>query len=194
MTMDSATLTHRRAPPASRPQPEIMAGALRLRPLDRWDLPLIAANAGDRRVAEGARSIPHPFPPEAAEAFLAAALDPAREEDVWAIDGAQSGLPRFLGVISLKELDPGTGRRQSQIGLWVAPAHWHGGIASAAVKALLEANPHDNRTVFAELFQDNPASARVLTNAGFDYIGDAEAFCLARGTTVPTWTYLRRMG
>ena len=32
-----------------------------------------------------------------------------------------------------------------------------------------------------------------LTNAGFEYIGDAEAFSVARGTPVPTWTYLRRL-
>ena len=40
---------------------------------------------------------------------------------------------------------------------------------------------------------DNPASARVLTNTGFEYLGDAEAFSVARGSTVPTWTYLKRL-
>jgi hypothetical protein len=33
----------------------------------------------------------------------------------------------------------------------------------------------------------------VLTNAGFDYIGDAEAFSVARNAKVPTWTYVRKM-
>jgi len=42
------------------------------------------------------------------------------------------------------------------------------------------------------VFQDNPASARVLTNCGFEYIGDAEAFSVARNAKVPTWTYLRK--
>ena len=32
----------------------------------------------------------------------------------------------------------------------------------------------------------------VLTNNGFQYLGDAEAFSVARGATVPTWTYLRK--
>ena len=95
----------------------------------------------------------------------------------------------LLGVISLKHLD----RSQSQIGYWVAPAFWHGGIASAAVKAVLDVNPHANATVFAEVFQDNPVSARLLTHAGFEYIGDAEAWSIARNAAVPTWTYLRRM-
>ena len=42
--------------------------------------------------------------------------------------------------------------------------------AETAVRALLDANPHANCTVFAEVFQDNPVSARILTNAGFEFI------------------------
>ena len=59
---------------------------------------------------------------------------------------------------------------------------------------MLDANPQDAETFFGVVFQDNPASARVLTNAGFEYIGDAESFSVARNATVPTWTYIRKMG
>ena len=51
----------------------------------------------------------------------------------------------------------------------------------------------DHDTMFASVFQDNPASAKVLTNCGFDYIGDAESYSVARGSQVPTWTYLRKL-
>jgi RimJ/RimL family protein N-acetyltransferase len=177
------------APPP--PVAEIGTGRLILRALRPADAPAMAAAAGDRRVAEGTRSIPHPLPPGAEEGFIAAARAPGRDEDVWAIDCTASGGPGLAGIISLKALGGG----QSQIGYWVAPAVWNSGIASEAVRALVAANPHRARTLFAEVFQDNPASARVLTHAGFDYIGDAEARCLARGNvTVPTWTYLRPMG
>jgi RimJ/RimL family protein N-acetyltransferase len=176
-----------RTAPLPLPLPRIAAARLTLRPLAPEDAPALACHASDRRVAEQTRSIPHPLPPGTAEAFVAASLRADRSEDVWAID-AGAGL---VGVISLKPLDRG----QSQIGFWIAPAAWGGGLASEAVRALVAANPHGARTLFAEVFQDNPASARVLTKAGFDYIGDAEAQCLARGgLTVPTWTYLRRMG
>ena len=174
---------------APRFQPVIEAEHLLLRPLRRQDGELLALYAADRRVAEGTRSIPHPLPRGTAEAFIAAALVPDRDEDVWAIDGTPQGSASLLGVVSLKALDRG----QSQIGYWVAPAFWHGGIASAAVKAVLDVNPHANATVFAEVFQDNPVSARMLTHAGFEYIGDAEAWSVARGLAVPTWTYLRKM-
>ncbi|MCC5989409.1 MAG: GNAT family N-acetyltransferase [Pararhodobacter sp.] len=140
--------------------------------------------------AVATRSIPHPLPHGAADDFIEKALAGDRDEDVWAMDGARQGSAALLGIISLKPLDRG----QSQVGYWVAPAFWNTGLASEAVRLLVEANPHGNRTLFAEVFQDNPVSARVLTKAGFEYIGDAEAWCVARNAAVPTWTYLRRMG
>ena len=64
-------------------------------------------------------------------------------------------------------------------------------MASEVTKAIVQHNPMLNKTIFAAVFQDNPASARVLTNCGFDYVGYAEAFCVARQANVATWTYLK---
>jgi len=156
-------------------QPVIETGRFDLRPLRMSDAGLIALNAGDVRVARATSSIPHPYPPGAAEALIARAQAETRNEDIWAIDATR--------------VDAG----QSEIAYWVAPAFWNTGVASATVEALIAANPHDARTIFASVFQDNPASARVLTNCGFRYLGDAETFSVARGATVPTWTYTRKM-
>lgn len=170
-------------------QPVIEADRFVLRPIRRSDAGAIALYAADIRVAANTRSIPHPLPPGSTEAFIARALMDPRDEDVWVMDGSGRGLAEVLGLISLTRM----GKDQSQVGYWVAPAFWNTGFASEAVAALVAANPHRSRTLFAEVFQDNPGSARVLTNCGFDYLGDAETFSLARGTTVPTWTYLRKM-
>lgn len=161
-----------------------------LRPLRASDAGLIGMYTADRRVAAGTRSIPHPLPPGATEAFIARALAPDSDEDVWVLDGTAQGDPEVLGVVSLTRMD----RNQSEIKFWIAPAFWNAGYASEAVAALVAANPHGARTLFAEVFQDNPGSARVLTNTGFEYLGDAEAYSVARGAVVPTWTYLRKMG
>ena len=169
-------------------QAEIAAGRFVLRPLRRSDAGLCGMYAGDRRVAEGTRSIPHPLPPGAVEAFIGRAMAGAGEA-VWAMDGSATGLSELLGVISLKPMDRG----QSEIGYWVAPALWNTGIASEAVRALVAANPLGNRTIFAEVFQDNAGSARVLSHAGFEYLGDAETYSVARAARVPTWTYIRRL-
>jgi RimJ/RimL family protein N-acetyltransferase len=170
-------------------QPVIATDRFVLRPPRPSDAGLLALFAGDRRVAETTRSIPHPLPPGAVEAFIARANAPARTEDVWVLDGSAHGSSEVLGVISLKRMD----RAQSEIAYWVAPALWNTGLASEAVRALVAANPTRDRAYFAEVFQDNPRSARVLTNAGFEYLGDAETFSVARGARVPTWTYIRRL-
>ena len=162
---------------------------LTLRPIRRSDAGPLELFASDERVARMTRDIAHPLPPGSVDAFVARAQAVDRSEDVWVMDGSTSGQGNLLGLISLARLD----REQSEIIYWVVPAFWNSGLASEAVRGLVEANPLDNQTMFASVFQDNPASARVLTNAGFEYLGDAEAFSVSRGVNVPTWTYSKRL-
>ena len=170
-------------------QPEFATERFQLRPLRSSDAGLIAHYTADRRVAEGTRAIPHPLPPGAARQYVARAMSPDRNEDVWAIDASASSLGELLGVVSLTRIEPA----QSELGFWIGPGFWNTGLATEAVEALVAANPNGARTLFAEAFQDNPGSAKVLTNAGFHYLGDAESWSVARNARVPTWTYLRKM-
>jgi RimJ/RimL family protein N-acetyltransferase len=103
--------------------------------------------------------------------------------------GAATSLAKVPGVIPLESTDRG----QAGISCWVAPAFWNAGFASESVAALVQANPQKSRTIFAGVFQDNPGSARVLTNCGFACTGDAESFSVARNARVPTWTYLKKL-
>lgn len=169
-------------------QPAIETERFDLRPVRGSDAGLIELYASDERVAVNTSSIPHPLPPGTTEAFIARARSADRTEDIWAMDATKSDGPELMGLIALERMD----RDQSEIGYWVAPAFWNTGVASAAVEALIAANPQRSKTVFASVFQDNAASARVLTNCGFRYLGDAETFCVARGAKVPTWTYSRK--
>ncbi|MGB3279641.1 MAG: GNAT family N-acetyltransferase [Pseudorhodobacter sp.] len=170
-------------------QRTIAAERIVLRPMRVSDTGLFAMYAGDIRVAEGTSTIPHPLPPGAAEAFVARAMNPSAVERIWVMDGTAIGMPELLGVISLYQMD----RDQAEIGYWVAPAFWNTGYASEAVSALVAANPLNSKAIFAQAFQDNPGSARVLTNCGFSYLGDAECFSVARNARVQTWTYLKKM-
>lgn len=170
-------------------QPVIATERFVLRPLRPSDAGMIAHYTADKRVAEGTRAIPHPLPPGASEGFVARALSADRAEDVWAIDGSANKLAELLGVVSLTRMEDD----QSELGFWIGAGFWNTGFATEAVDALVRANPHNARTLFAEAFQDNPGSARVLTNCGFVYLGDAESWSVARNARVPTWTYLRKM-
>ncbi|RLK10585.1 GNAT family N-acetyltransferase [Ruegeria conchae] len=170
-------------------QPVIETERFDLRPLRRSDMGLIEHYAGDERVARMTTRIAHPLPPGAVEAFVTRAMSDERDEDVWAMDATKDGGPELIGLISLEKLD----RNQSEIGYWVAPVYWNTGIASLAVETLVKANPLENATMFASVFQDNPASARVLTHCGFQYLGDAETYSVARDANVPTWTYTKKL-
>ena len=171
-------------------QPVIAAERFDLRPLRRSDIGLLEFYMGDARVASGTTSIPHPLPPGAAEAYVTRAQSPDRGEDVWALDGTRTGGSELLGVIGLTQIDV----HKAEIAYWVGPAFWNAGYASEAVDALLSANPFGLTTVYGSVFQSNPQSARVLVRAGFDYIGDAEAFSVAQNRSVPTWTYVKKLG
>lgn len=153
------------------------------------DVGLLSLYASDKRVAEASRSLPHPLPPGSTEAFIARSLDPKVPLYTFIIDGTVASNSEVLGVMQLKPLE----RDQSEVSFWVAPSFWGTGIASSALKALVAANPLGDKTMFAEIFQDNQASARVVTNAGFEYLGDAETFSVARGARVPTWTYVCKL-
>ena len=187
MTPQLAPVRHDPEPPA---QATIATTRLSLRPMRRADQGLIEQWTSDRRVAEATRSIPNPLPPGTTDAFVSRTLAGERDEVTWIMDGGGANLPEVVGLIGLTPMDRG----QGEIGFWVAPVAWSKGLATEALRALMEANPLGNAQIFGTVFQDNPASARVLTNAGFDYIGDAEAFSVARGAVVPQWTYMRQMG
>ena len=157
-----------------------------LRPVRMSDLTRIEHYCSDLRLASQTVNIPHPLPDGLIATMIERSLLPDRTEHRWVMDGgAREPGDEVMGAITLYQLD----RNQAELGYWVAPPFANSHVASSAVQALVAANPLDIDTVFASVFHDNPASARVLTNTGFAYLGDAETFCLARGATVPTWTY-----
>jgi hypothetical protein len=102
------------------------------------------------------------------------------------------GPVRIAGVISLKRMDRRQVSRKVRVAFGSRRLLEHRDRLRGRA-GLIAANPQTNCTYFAEVFQDNPGSARVLTNAGFEYLGDAEAFSVARGTTAPTWTYIKKL-
>ena len=125
-----------------------------LRPVRKSDMGLIEMYTSDLRVARMTQSIPHPIPPGSTEAFVTRAMADDRDEDVWVMDGLKTDRAEVMGLISLARMD----RNQSEGGYWVAPHFWNTGLASDAVEALVHANPMRNDTMFASVFQDNPAS------------------------------------
>ncbi len=174
-------------------QTEIVTPRLRLRRFRPSDAALIQLYASDIRVARMTERIPHPYPPGLAESFVRrVAAEPAGEIG-WAIDAGADGEGEgaLIGTIMLRLPEPGTAR----IGYWLAPALWGTGYASEATEAVVGLAARAGlREVTARVFQDNPASIKVLLRAGFSYVGDGEVYSVARGAMVPTHNYRRPLG
>jgi RimJ/RimL family protein N-acetyltransferase len=147
-----------------------------LRPLRVSDAGPMTLHSSDQRVARMTTSIPHPYPPGAAAAYIEGTLTGRHTEEAWAIDATQSDGEELIGVISFK---PGL----DELGYWVGPPYWNAGYATEAVTALAAHlfGARGLERLDAIAFADNAASAAVLLKAGFREIGQSSGFSVARG-------------
>ncbi|MFL2798442.1 MAG: GNAT family N-acetyltransferase [Paracoccaceae bacterium] len=154
---------------------------LYIRPVSIDDKINIEKNIKDLRVARSTGTIPYPLPEGYTEQFIKNSLAKDQSEDAWGIELKRADRIDFVGVVSLNRLD----RSQSEIAYWVVPSIWNTGIATEAVKAFIKLNPQGCRTIFGSVFQDNPASSRVLENSGFEYIGLQRIFLCQENNRFP---------
>lgn len=174
---------------------DIATERLRLRRFRPSDVALIELMASDRRVAWMTERIPHPYPPGLAASFVDRVAAGARDEIGWAIDadtgtGDEPG-NGLIGTIMLRvEAPPEASGGSARVGYWLAPACWGTGYATEALDGVVGfARAAGFRELTARVFQDNPASVKVLLHAGFAYTGDGEVYSLAREAMVPTHNY-----
>ncbi len=69
-----------------------------------------------------------------------------------------------------------------EVTYWIGREFWGKGIATAALKALLEV--HKARPIHAAAAKDNVASIRVLEKCGFTHCGESRGFANARGEEI----------
>ena len=170
---------------------EIQTPRLRLRRLRLSDAALLRLYVSDARVARMTATIPHPYPPGQAETFIERSLSPSAKETVWALDAGTESENGLIGTVSLKPHATG----ETEVGYWVAPAFWGTGYATEAVEAMIGfCAARGDKVLVAQVFQDNVASAKVLTRCGFAYIGEGEGHSVARGGYVPNFRYRRELG
>lgn len=158
--------------------PVLNTARLHLRALQMADAPLIKLFAGDYRVSRHLAVVPFPYPDGAAEGFIAATLADEGAGINWAI--TRRGDAELIGVIGLAEKPEGMA-----LGYWLAPQFWGAGLMSEAVAAVIACCrvggvPH----LLTNAHQDNAASARVLTKAGFRWTGAGQDYCLAQNKMV----------
>ena len=83
-------------------QPELVTPRLRLRRVRPADAALIGLYASDAKIARMTTSIPHPYPPGLAEAFVARMRAPAATETLWVLDTGADGENGLIGAIVMR--------------------------------------------------------------------------------------------
>jgi RimJ/RimL family protein N-acetyltransferase len=149
----------------SRP-PILVTERLALRELRDTDAPAIASGAGDRRVARFLIAVPSPYPVALARRWIAA------RREWWELGRGitlaitrRDEPDRLLGTVSLRRHPRD---RRAELGYWLAVPAWGQGLATEAVRALVDYGFRELglARIHAQVIDGNAASTRVLEKLG----------------------------
>jgi RimJ/RimL family protein N-acetyltransferase len=162
-------------------------GVCVLRPWRRGDEASLAQHADNSAVSRNLKdTFPHPYTLADAEAWIGRNVDAERLTNFAIIvdDAAVGG----IGIIAGTDVD----RRSAEIGYWLAEPYWGRGIATAALRAVTEwaFATFDLVRLQADVYEWNPASARVLEKAGYTLEGRQRKGVTKDGVTMDRLVYV----
>lgn len=153
---------------------KIQKNSFQLRPWQMSDVQSLALHLNNKKIWDNCRDrLPFPYTEEDARSFIGYAT--SREEPgEYCIDinGEAVGNISFIRGTDVE-------RFNAEVGYWLAEPFWNQGIAS---QALREALSHywaatDVIRIFANVFENNRASMRVLEKTGFRQVGVFRKAC-----------------
>lgn len=154
------------------------------------DAESLAKHANNRKIWLGLRdAFPHPYTVDDAKRFL---------------EGSIRGLPRIHFCIDIDSaavggigLRPGEDvhRHTAEFGYWLAEEFWGRGIMSEIVPAFVDFafKEFSLTRIFAMPHSSNPASARVLEKAGFNFEGRLHKNVIKDGQILDSLLYAKTM-
>ena len=128
---------------------------------------------------------PHPYTMDDAIAWVEAEKDRVPPTNFAITDANEA-----IGAIGLTVQDD-VNRRSAEVGYWLAEPFWGRGIATHALRALVDyafAN-FDLVRLYAEVKEWNPASTRVLEKCGFTFEGRLRKSATKDGHTIDQLLY-----
>ena len=132
------------------------------------DADALARNADNRNVSRNMRdAFPFPYRLSDASAWIEFASSQSPQTNF-----AITANGEVIGGIGIT-LQSDVNRRSAEIGYWLGEPHWGQGIATASLRAMTDwaFAEFDLVRIYAEVFEWNPASGRVLEKAGYELEG-----------------------
>ena len=165
---------------------EIDLGHFLIREWRPGDEESLVRDANNPNVSRNMRDrFPHPYTRADADWWIARAGGQAPQTDfAIVVEGEAAGGIGFI-------LQEDVSRRSAEIGYWLGEAYWGRGIATDAVRAVSEhifAN-FDVCRIYATVSESNPASRRVLEQAGYTYEGRLRRAVTKNGETLDALMY-----
>ncbi|MFC2089244.1 GNAT family N-acetyltransferase [Bacteroidota bacterium] len=135
-----------------------------LRPWSEEDADNLVKHANNEKIARNLRDgFPHPYTMKDARSWIKMVMG-NKKDLIYAIDinGEACG---GIGLHGGKDVY----RFNAEIGYWLSEQHWNKGILSEAVKLMLDLgfSGYQWIRIYAGIFENNPASMRVLEKCGF---------------------------
>jgi [ribosomal protein S5]-alanine N-acetyltransferase len=142
----------------------LQLGDYQIRSLQQDDRDTIVKYANNKKISANLRDgFPFPYTIADATSWLDEVLH-QKPETHFAI----ATLHELIGGIGLS-IQSDVSHRSAELGYWIGEPYWGKGIATAAVRSLTAWGFRrlDLLRIYANVFESNPASARVLEKAGF---------------------------
>ena len=170
---------------------ELKDGEVRLRPLRYADREIIANLANNKKIWNNVRDMfPHPYTLAEADKFL----DMVKLQEPLITFAIEYEF-QFCGVIGMV-LQKDVYRKSAEIGYWIGEPFWGKGITT---KALSLATQYAFETLelerlFANIFEGNEASKKVLEKCGFQLEGIGRKAVFKNNRFLDEWRYGKLKG
>lgn len=165
---------------------QIRFGQWQIRSFQPGDAPALAKYGNNRAIWRNIWD-QHPYPYGLADAgeWIAHAMQ-QEPETIFAIASADEA----IGCIGLLPQDD-VARISAEVGYWLGEPFWNRGIATGALRALTEYafTELDLVRLYATVMEWNPASARVLEKAGYQYEGRLRKSAIKDGQVIDQFLY-----
>lgn len=165
---------------------EMNLGDVTLRRPDPADNHIIAELANNRKVWDNLTDImPHPYSVADANTFINMAVT----SDINRIFAIEQG-GKLAGIIGLHG-QAGVFRLTAEIGYWIGEPYWNRGIATKAVRLLTRYGIKQMGLlrIFANVYDFNKASQRVLEKAGYKLDCIAKKAIIKNGVILDDYRY-----
>lgn len=159
----------------------------KLRNWELTDAVDLARNANNARIAENLRNtFPNPYTSGDAEQYIRYCRRPDTGALNWCIE-AEGQAAGSIGVIFKDDVNC----KCAELGYWLAEQFWGRGIMTAAVKEFSQFifENYDIVRIYAEVFDSNVASQRVLEKAGFQKEAVLRRSIFKNGTIKDAYVY-----